>query len=78
MSHLSTEAIPKQAIVNIRKAYPEDEIIFANGGDRTKDNIPEMDIVDPNLSFVFGVGGNKKNSSSDILKNWHRNSDGQY
>jgi mannose-6-phosphate isomerase-like protein (cupin superfamily) len=51
--------------------FPNDEIIFANGGDRTKENIPEMEIVDSRLSFVFGVGGeNKKNSSSWILKEW--------
>jgi len=61
----------KQAIINIRKAYPDDEIIFANGGDRTKDNIPEMDVADDNVSFVFGVGGeDKANSSSWILQEW--------
>jgi cytidyltransferase-like protein len=50
---------------------PNTKFIFANGGDRTKDNIPEMDIVDPNLEFVFGVGGeNKMNSSSWILEDW--------
>lgn len=47
------------------------EIIFANGGDRTDKNIPEMDIVDSRLKFVFGVGGfNKANSSSWILQEW--------
>lgn len=47
----------------------EDKIIFVNGGDRTKENIPEMNIE--NIDFIFGVGGtNKKNSSSLILKNW--------
>jgi len=51
--------------------FPNDEIIFANGGDRTQTNIPEMEIVDPRLSFVFGVGGeHKKNSSSWILTEW--------
>jgi cytidyltransferase-like protein len=50
---------------------PNTKFIFANGGDRTKENIPEMDIVDPNLEFVFGVGGeNKMNSSSWILEEW--------
>jgi len=53
--------------------FPDDEIIFANGGDRTKDNIPEMQIQDPRLSFVFGVGGeNKANSSSWILEEWKK------
>lgn len=61
----------KDAIHHVRSYYPDDVIIFANGGDRTKENIPEMDIQDPNLEFVFGVGGvDKSNSSSWILKNW--------
>jgi len=47
-----------------------DKIIFANGGDRTKLNIPEM-LKFNDIEFVFGVGGtNKKNSSSWILKDW--------
>lgn len=51
--------------------FPDGEIIFANGGDRTKDNILEMQIQDPRLSFVFGVGGeDKQNSSSWILREW--------
>jgi D-beta-D-heptose 7-phosphate kinase/D-beta-D-heptose 1-phosphate adenosyltransferase len=61
----------KKAIYEIRKQFPDDHIIFANGGDRTKNNIPEMDIDDKNISFIFGVGGeNKLNSSSWILKNY--------
>jgi cytidyltransferase-like protein len=58
----------------IRKAMDRwklSEIVFANGGDRSKDNIPEMTLHHPRLSFEFGVGGeNKKNSSSWILDNW--------
>ena len=58
-------------IQQARAHYPDAELIFANGGDRTKDNIPEMDVIDSNLTFVFGVGGeNKKNSSSWILQEW--------
>ena len=61
----------KNAITKVRLNYPYDKIIFANGGDRTKDNIPEMDINDENLEFAFGVGGgDKKNSSSWILEEW--------
>jgi cytidyltransferase-like protein len=61
----------KDAILEVRKQFPEDTIIFANGGDRTPTNIPEMDIQDSNLEFVFGVGGeDKKNSSSWILQEW--------
>ena len=58
-------------IQQARAHYPNAELIFANGGDRTQDNIPEMDVMDSNLSFVFGVGGeDKKNSSSWILQEW--------
>ena len=61
----------RNAIQMVRQSYPQDQIIFANGGDRTDNNIPEMDIVDSNLQFVFGVGGfNKSNSSSWILQEW--------
>jgi cytidyltransferase-like protein len=57
------------AIRKVKEMYPNDEIIFANGGDRTKDNIPEM--VFDDVEFVFGVGGeDKKNSSSWILQEW--------
>ena len=61
----------KEAIRDLRALYPNDQIIFANGGDRTQENIPEMDIKDDNLVFAFGVGGeNKMNSSSWILQEW--------
>ena len=58
----------------IKKLYPENEIIFCNGGDRQEDNIPEMKVK--NITFEFGVGGNNKiNSSSSILKNWNFDSE---
>lgn len=45
------------------------KVVFANGGDRSKENIPEMHYTD--VEFVFGVGGeNKANSSSWILDEW--------
>ena len=50
-------------------------IIFANGGDRTWKNIPEMNkfFGKARLEFEFGVGGDdKKNSSSWILKQWEK------
>ncbi len=51
----------------------DDSIVFANGGDRTDKNIPEMDLADPRLMFEFGVGGfNKANSSSWILEDWKK------
>ena len=57
------------ALIKVKEMYPDDQIIFANGGDRNKENIPEMSV--DNISFEFSVGGDdKKNSSSWILKNW--------
>ena len=50
--------------------YYRTNILFANGGDRTVDNIPEMVEDHRGINFVFGVGGDKKNSSSLILKKW--------
>jgi cytidyltransferase-like protein len=53
----------------VQAHYPESRIIFANGGDRTQDNIPEMSV--DKVEFVFGVGGtDKANSSSWILEEW--------
>lgn len=59
-------------IKNVRYAYPNDEIIFANGGDRTSNNIPELAVAEQyNVSYYFGVGGDyKMNSSSWILNKW--------
>tara|TARA_B100000795_G_scaffold165047_1_gene124158 strand:+ start:21694 stop:22479 length:786 start_codon:yes stop_codon:yes gene_type:complete len=53
--------------------YPEDEIIFCNGGDRNQENIPEMSVE--GVKFIFAVGGNDKmNSSSWILREFMNDS----
>ena len=56
-----------------RKKYPNAKLVFANGGDRTKDNIPEMPTCkECGVDVVFGVGGeNKANSSSWILNKYN-------
>jgi cytidyltransferase-like protein len=59
----------KKALEQAKKAYPDYTIVFCNGGDRTEDNIPEMEVE--GIQFAFGVGGTtKSNSSSWILKEW--------
>jgi cytidyltransferase-like protein len=64
-----TDGSAIDAIRIAKQKYPEDNLLFANGGDRTSDNIPEM--VFDDVDFMFGVGGqNKKNSSSWILDEW--------
>jgi cytidyltransferase-like protein len=57
------------ALEAIKKSYPDEEIYFANGGDRDGKNIPEMSVLD--IKFLFSIGGDdKKNSSSWILNKW--------
>ena len=48
-------------------------VVFANGGDRGKDNTPETDRFgdDPRVEMEFGIGGTDKlNSSSWLLHNY--------
>jgi hypothetical protein len=47
-------------------------LIFANGGDRGIDNTPEIEKFGdhPRVSFAFDVGGDKAESSSNLLKRW--------
>ena len=53
----------------VRAHYPDSQIVFANGGDRTEKNIPEQSVA--GVEFAFGIGGeNKANSSSWILQEW--------
>ena len=64
-----TDGTAVKLIEAVQAMYPKDQIVFANGGDRTSENIPEMAVAD--AKFVFGVGGtDKKNSSSWILEDW--------
>ena len=53
----------------VQAHYPDSQIVFANGGDRTEKNIPEQSVA--GIEFAFGIGGeNKANSSSWILQEW--------
>ena len=41
---------------------------FANGGDRTNKNTPEMEVcTDLGISMLWGLGGGKIQSSSDLV-----------
>ena len=60
-------------LIKIRKKYPKNKIIFANGGDRSDSSkILEQDTADKcNITLEYGVGGShKESSSSDLLKRW--------
>lgn len=56
----------------VREKYPDDEIIFANGGDRGASTLPADETqacIDNNIQTVFGVGSHefeKRDSSTRI------------
>lgn len=53
--------------VELAKLKPD---VFANGGDRKSDNIPEYGLCNElGIEMVFNVGGEKIQSSSDLVKN---------
>ncbi len=44
-------------------------LCFGNGGDRTNSNSPEVDYCNKNeIELLWGVGGGKIQSSSDLIK----------
>ena len=59
------------AIAQVIQSSP---IIFANGGDRHNENVPEYSLYkdDDNVTFRWGIGGtNKQNSSSWLLDDFN-------
>ena len=67
-----TDNSASDGILKVRNKYPEAKLVFANGGDRTRENIPEEPMcVKCGVELKFGVGGeNKANASSKILKEY--------
>lgn len=50
----------------LRRLKPD---IFANGGDRKSDNIPEYQVCEElGIEMVFNVGGEKVQSSSELVQ----------
>ena len=62
-------------IVKVCKLYNSEDcnIYFANGGDRGRGNVPELDTCkNLNVVMLWGVGGGKIQSSSDLTANWEK------
>jgi|GEM_PF-1045173 len=56
----------------IAEKYPHAELIFAKGGDRNFDNLPESEKIvckEYNIKIVSNVGGGKVQSSSWLIEN---------
>ena len=52
----------------VRALWPNFKGAFANGGDRTSDNIPEIPVAEElDVHLIWGVGGGKVQSSSDLV-----------
>jgi len=69
MKFIDDDDSARHLIKNVKLMWPNDEIIFANGGDRNETNNREANVT--GISFAYGVGGSHKmNSSSEILKSW--------
>lgn len=57
-------------IAKTRSLYPLEAIAFGNGGDRVRDNVPEVQsCLDNNVEMIWNIGGGKIQSSSDLIKN---------
>ena len=69
MSFDDSDGSANDLLNKVKERYgAEHQIIFANGGDRIPDNIPEQV---RGIQYIFGIGGeNKENSSSWILEEW--------
>ena len=69
MSFDDSDGSARDLLEKVKRQFSTSRVIFANGGDRTADNIPEMSVTD--VEFRFGIGGkDKQGSSSDFLKEW--------
>ena len=69
-----TDGTAIDAIRVVQNMFPNESIVFCNGGDRTDKNIPEHDYcVQNQVEMRFEVGGGKANSSSWLLSNWSAN-----
>ena len=62
--------LDRSVCATLRKLHKMYEVdIFANGGDRLSDNVPEVQVCNElKIQMVFNVGGGKVQSSSEMVK----------
>lgn len=69
---IDNDGTVKKSLAVVAKKYPESELFFAKGGDRDSNNIPESEkniCTEFNIKIINGVGGDKVQSSSQLIKN---------
>ena len=58
----------KESLKAVLKAHPDCKFVFANGGDKNTDNIPEAELCKEfKIEMVNNVGGDKIQGSSWLL-----------
>jgi len=70
-----SDGTASDAIKVLLEKYPQDEVIFANGGDRDEEHTPEQMThgAKDRVSFAYNVGDEKKYGSRDFLASWVNN-----
>ena len=70
MISLDKDMTVSESLKAISREFGQDnELVFANGGDRNSGNIPESDLCNElGILLEFGVGGDYKLNSSSTLK----------
>ena len=75
---IAFEDSDKTCVDGIREAiekYPNQKIRFSNGGDRKDNTTPKPETIyceQNNVETLWGIGGEKENSSSWILNKWRQ------
>ena len=68
MSMNDSDDTANDIIKQVSDKYEGYNIYFANGGDRGKGNVPELDVCkDLNVTMLWGIGGGKIQSSSWLI-----------
>lgn len=55
-------------LVRVKQLYPECSLVFANGGQKTAENVPETGYCNAyKIDMMFNMGGGKVQSSSNLI-----------
>lgn len=69
---IDKDATQGESLRMVANKYPDTKLFFAKGGDRHSGNLPESETKackDFNIEIINGVGGEKVQSSSWLIKN---------